>query len=74
MVLDWRDEQTITHAVWVKACCMLTAHGVHLPSSLLQVCLDLRGVSQIIANDMIDIGKRQRRILLHDFFDGGAIV
>jgi hypothetical protein len=44
-----------------------------LVGSLTQICLDLGGVAQIIADHGIDIGELQGRILLSDLFGGRPV-
>jgi hypothetical protein len=39
----------------------------------LEIRLDLRGSSQIVADNVVNIGEIERRVLLDDFLGGSAV-
>ena len=59
--------------MWIKTGFILLTNGLPLLTTLLYICVDLRGMTQVVANDGIDIGQMERRILPDDFFGGSAI-
>jgi hypothetical protein len=66
-------EQTRTDTFGIEAGFVLSAQHFGANFSRLEIRLDFRGSSQIVADNVVNIGKIERRVLLNDFFGGSAV-
>lgn len=66
-------KQTRTDTFGIEAGFVLSAQRFGANLSRLEIRLDFRGSSQIVADNVVNIGKIERRVLLNDFFGGSAV-
>jgi hypothetical protein len=68
------SQQTLADAVGTPARLVLLAHFQRLALTSAEVIFHLRGVAEAVANQVVNISQRNRRVLLGDLFWGRAFV